>query len=386
MNQKTLTSLAAAALALASGAVHAQSSVSIYGVLDAGVRYSNGLGLSTTSSPSPAAANTTALSSGVDRSGRLGFRGQEDLGDGLKAVFTLESELYLNNGTVNPNTGTGKDTSAATANKLFNRQAFAGLSGNFGTVLLGRQQSAIRDIIDNIDAVGGRFSSFNPNLQYTTLNSSSLVTSAATYYGTGNPGNDSMMRQDNMVKYIKDVGPVQATAAYSPGGVSGSTGAGTSYEGALRYRQGPLSLAGAYQTLNNNDDTLKLKAYTVGGRYTIGDWQIAGNYGSNKADRTITTQIKTDVYSLGTTYAATDRIDLTIGYYHVKREWEGPAAKPEANIKRVLAYAEYKFTKRTLAYLESDWTKWGGDPTQFQSAATNKSTGKSVTLGMTHTF
>jgi predicted porin len=383
MTKKTL--IAAAAL-VACGAAHAQSSVTVYGVLDAGIRYSSGLGLSTTSSPSPSAGNTAAMESGVDRSGRLGFRGQEDLGDGLKALFTMESELYVNNGTVNPNTGTAKDTTATTANKLFNRQEYVGLSGKFGTVLLGRQQSAIRDIIDNIDAVGGRFSSFNPNLQYTTLNSSGLVSSATTYYGTGNPGNDSMMRQDNMVKYIADVGPVQGTLIYSAGGVSGSTGAASSTEAALRYRDGPLSLAAAYQNMNNSDDTLKLKAYTAGGRYTIGDWQIAANYGSNKADRTLTTQIKTDIYSLGTTYAATQKIDLTIGYYHVKREWDGPAAKPEANIKRVLAYAEYKLSKRTLAYLESDWTKWGGDPTQFQSAATNKSTGKSVTLGMSHTF
>lgn len=383
MNKKLLI---AAAVSLTCGAVHAQSSVTIYGTLDAGIRYSSGLGLSTTSSPSPSAGNTAAMESGVDRSGRLGFRGQEDLGDGLKAVFTMESELYLNNGTINPNTGTAKDTSATTANKLFNRQEYVGLAGKFGTVLLGRQQSAIRDIIDNIDAVGGRFSSFNPNLQYTTLNSSSLVSSATTYYGTGNPGNDSMMRQDNMIKYIGDVGPVQGTLIYSAGGVSGSTGAASSTEAALRYREGPLSLAAAYQNMNNSDDTLKLKAYTAGGRYTIGDWQIAANYGSNKADRTLTTQIKTDIYSLGTTYAATQLLDLTIGYYHVKREWDGPAAKPEANIKRVIGYAEYKLSKRTLAYLEGDWTKWGGDPTQFQSAATNKSTGKSLTLGMSHTF
>jgi predicted porin len=307
------------------------------------------------------------------------------LGDDLKAVFTLESELYINNGTVNPNTGSAKDTNAATANKLFNRQAYAGLSGNFGTVLLGRQQSAIRDVIDNIDAVGGRFSSFNPNIQYTTLNSSGLVTSAATYYGTGNPGNDSMMRQDNMIKYTGGTGPVTATAIYSAGGVSGSTGAGASVEGALRYRQGPVALAAAYQTLNNNDNTLKLKAYTLGGRYTVGAWQIAGNYGSNKADRSLVTQIKTDIYSIGTTYAATPLLDLTIGYYHVNREWSANF-KPDAEIKRVIAYAEYKLSKRTLIYLEADYTRWGGDPTQFQAAATNKSTGKGVTLGVTHTF
>jgi predicted porin len=385
----------AASVALACGMVQTEaqaqsdtsntSTISIYGLLDTGVRYSNGLGLSSTSSPAPSAASTTALSSGVDRSSRFGFRGQEDLGDGLKAVFTLESELYVNNGTNNPNTGTAKDTNATTANKLFNRQEFVGLAGDFGSILLGRQQSAIRDVIDNIDAVGGRFSSFNPNIQYTTLNSSGLVASAATYYGTGNPGNDSMMRQDNMIKYAGQVGPVTGVVLYSAGGVSGSSGAGSTEGVELRYREGPLALAGAYQVLNNNDDTLKLKAYTAGGRYTWGDWQFAGNYGSNKADRTVATQIKTDIYSIGTTYAATQRLDLTLGYYHVNREWTANS-KPDARIKRLIGYAEYKLSKRTLVYLEADYTQWGGDPTQFQAAATNKSTGKATTLGISHTF
>jgi len=388
---KNYNMIVATSIALACGAAHAQSdapspsSISIYGILDTGIRYSNGLGLSSTSSPAPSAASTTALSSGVDRSSRFGFRGQEDLGDGLKAVFTLESELYVNNGTNNPNTGTAKDTNATTANKLFNRQEFVGLEGDFGSILAGRQQSAIRDVIDNIDAVGGRFSSFNPNIQYTTLNSSGLVASAATYYGTGNPGNDSMMRQDNMIKYAGKVGPVTAVVLYSAGGVSGSTGAGSTEGVELRYREGPLALAGAYQVLNNNDDTLKLKAYTAGGRYTIGDWQIAGNYGSNKADRTVLTQIKTDIYSIGTTYAATPRLDLTVGYYHVNREWTADA-KPDSKLKRVIGYAEYKLSKRTLVYLEADFTQWGGDPTQFQAAATNKSNGKATTLGISHTF
>jgi predicted porin len=377
--------IAATIAALVSSLAHAQSSVTVYGILDVGARYSSGLGLSATSSPSASFGNTDGLASGVDRSGRFGLTGSEDLGGGYKSVFTLETELYGNDGSTNPNLGTGKDTSAANVNKLFERQAFVGLTTPFGQFLFGRQQSVTRDIIDDIDAVNGRFSSYNPNLQYTTLNSTSLVSSSATYYGTGNPGNDSMMRQDNAVKYIEQVGPVTGTLEYSFGGVAGSTAAGATEQAGLTYRSGGLQLSGTYESLNNIDDTLKLTAYTVGGRYKFGDWQVAANYGSNTADRTTSTQIKTDIYSLGSTYSITPAIDLTLGYYDVQRSWTDNA-KPDASIHRVIGFAEYKLSRRSLVFLELDHNKWGGDPTQFQGSATNKLSSNGLTLGIDHTF
>lgn len=362
---------------------HAQFSTTIYGVLDVGVRNSDGLSLSSTSSPAPSAEKTTAEANGVDRSGRWGISGTEDLGEGYRTLFTLESDLYLNNGTTNPNIGTDKNTAASTANKLFERGAFVGLATPYGQVLLGRQQSLIRDIIDGIDAIDGRFTSFNPNLQFTSLNSPSLVTSAATYYGTGDAGNGSMMRQDNAVKYLVDVGPVRGSLLYSFGGVSGASQDGSSTQAGLSYKDGPLALAGAYEQLNNATNTLKLTAYTVGGRFTEGNWQFSANYGSNTADSTVTTQVKTNVASIGTTYAATNAIDLTLGYYDVQRSWTN-AAKPDASIHRVIGFAEYKFSPRTLVYLEVDSNKWGGDPAQFQAGVANESNTTGLTIGINH--
>jgi predicted porin len=360
-----------------------QSGVTIYGVLDAGVRYSDGLALSATSSPSGNPDSTTALANGVDRSGRFGFTGTEDLGGGYQALFKLESDLYLNTGSTNVNIGTDKDTAAATTNKLFEREASVGLATPFGSVIFGRQQSVIRDIIDDIDAIDGRFTGFNPNLQYTALNSSSLVTSASTYYGTGDPGNGSMMRQDSVVKYIANAGPVTGTLAYSFGGVAGDSEAGSTAQAALTYKEGPLLLSAAYEDLNNVTDTLKLTAYTAGGRLTLGDWQIAANYGSNTADNSATTQIKTNISSIGTTYAATQAVDLTLGYYNVNRSWTSDV-KPNASIDRVIGFVEYKFSKQTLAYLELDYNKWGGDETQFQGGVANKATTSGFTIGLNH--
>ena len=194
-----------------------------------------------------------------------------------------------------------------------------------------------------------------------------------------------MMRQDNAVKYIAQSGPLTATLLYSAGGIAGSTPSGSSEEAALTYNNGPWLLAGGYQSMNNDDDTLKLTAYTAGGRYKNGDWQFAANYGSNTADRTAATQIKTDIYAAGTTYSATPALDLTLGYYNVNRSWSN-AVKPDATIARIIGFAEYKLSKHTLAFLEIDRNKWGGDANQFQNGAANKATTTGITLGIDRTF
>ena len=377
--------LARAILFLAASTAQAQTQTQtntvIYAVMDAGVRSASGLGMSATSSPSGSPYKSNAIANGVDRSGRFGISGTETWGAGYAALFVLESELYLNTGNVNPNLGAGKDTSATTANKLFDRQATVGIATPYGQILLGRQQSVIRDVIDDIDAINGRFTAFNPNLQYTALNSSGLVSSAVTYYGTGNAGNDSMMRQDNALKVSNTFGAVNISVDYSFGGLAANSQAGSSTQGNISYKDKYVFVAAAYQALNNNNDTLKLKASTIGGRVILGDWQVALNYGSNIADRTTAEQIKTAIYSIGTTYAASSKIDLTLGYYDVNRSWTG-IVKPDACIKRLIGFAEYKFSNKTLGFVEFDHNKWGGDVTQFQNGATNKSTTNGITLGL----
>src|SRR5512133_3114599 len=122
--------IAAAALLTLSGIAHAETSVSIYGIVDAGlVRESGG-----------AEGNVTALGGGVASGSRLGFRGKEDLGSGLSANFLLENGFNSDNGTL----GQG--------GLLFGRQMYVGLSGDFGAVRMGRQYSpyylALRDVAD----------------------------------------------------------------------------------------------------------------------------------------------------------------------------------------------------------------------------------------------
>ncbi|MEI7445128.1 MAG: porin [Burkholderiales bacterium] len=147
-------SLLAVAVAAALPAVaHAQSSVTLFGIMDASVEYSNA---NANASTPPVATGATALpfqegkaglrlNSGTQSGSRFGVRGSEDLGGGLKAIFTLEHGFDLSTG----DTGGGSpfllagQTATTTDNKFWNRQIFVGLEGRWGALTMGRQYSPL---------------------------------------------------------------------------------------------------------------------------------------------------------------------------------------------------------------------------------------------------
>ncbi|MGU7770822.1 porin [Burkholderia sp. MR1-5-21] len=122
--------LALVALGAFAGAAHAQSSVTLYGIIDEGFIFNN----------NAKGGHLYGLASGVLQGSRWGMRGTEDLGGGLKAVFVLENGFNVNNGAL----GQG--------GLEFGRQAYVGLSSNFGTVTLGRQYDSVVDFVGPLEA------------------------------------------------------------------------------------------------------------------------------------------------------------------------------------------------------------------------------------------
>ncbi|MFM0359185.1 porin [Paraburkholderia nemoris] len=116
----TLPSLAACV----SGVSHAQSSVTLYGIIDTGVEYVTNVGAKKSSS-----VHVPSLTASLPS--LWGLRGKEDLGGGLSAIFVLESGFAPAQGTLNQ------------GGRLFGRQAYVGLAGRWGTLTLGRQYSQI---------------------------------------------------------------------------------------------------------------------------------------------------------------------------------------------------------------------------------------------------
>jgi len=131
--------LALAAVGAFAGAAQAQSSVSVYGIMDAGY--------ATVTNTTAAGGSTSGIQSGGLAASRLGFRGTEDLGKGLRAGFVLESEINTANGSA---TGIGSQsangTSTYSSSQFFNRQSFISLSdSNFGEIRLGLSNTATYD-------------------------------------------------------------------------------------------------------------------------------------------------------------------------------------------------------------------------------------------------
>src|ERR1700712_1131511 len=203
--------LALAALGTFAGAAHAQSSVTLYGIVDAGFVYNN----------NSAGQKLYSTSAGNLQGDRWGLRGTEDLGGGLKALCVLENGFNVFTGRLNQ----GGDE--------FGRQAYVGLSSQFGTVTLGRQYDSVVDYTGALE-VGSQW---------------------GTFYGA-HPGDlDNMNnsnRVNNSIKYTSaNYSGITFGGLYSLGGIAGQFNRNQIFSGGVDYAQGPLTLGAGYLNVKN---------------------------------------------------------------------------------------------------------------------------------------
>jgi hypothetical protein len=136
------TLFASVALGACAGLASAQSNVTVYGTIDGGVRYQT--------NTNAAGDSLSTQTSGHYLANRLGFRGEEDLGGGLKALFTLESGFFTDTG--------AQDV----AGNIFNRTAAVGIGNKNHTLMLGRQYTIAYRIIGAYDPFSFRFPTLAP--------------------------------------------------------------------------------------------------------------------------------------------------------------------------------------------------------------------------------
>jgi predicted porin len=204
--------LALAALGTFAGAAQAQSSVTLYGIIDAGFVFNN----------NSAGNQLYSLMSGSLQGSRWGLRGTEDLGGGLKAIFVLENGFDGMTGRL----GQGGDE--------FGRQAFVGLStSQFGTVTLGRQYDSVVDYTGALEVGsqwGTRFGAHPGDLD--NMNNSN--------------------RANNSFKYTSaNYAGLTFGGLYSLGGVAGQSGRNQIWSAGVGYAQGPLQLGAAYLNIRD---------------------------------------------------------------------------------------------------------------------------------------
>lgn len=295
--KKSLIALAVLGFA---GAAMAQSSVTLYGVADAGV------GKIEAGAPAgnDATDKTQFISGSLMNNGnsRIGVRGVEDLGGGLKAGFNFESGLDLDDGA---NLGSGGG--------FWGRQANLWLGGNWGTVKLGRQFTPSYLATAAYDLTG-------------TANYSALTNTYA-FAGAGS-------RASSAFAYATpNFGGFTAAAAYVTKNDSG--GDKDSWDVGLTYNNGPIGAGLSVNKIANSKTN-----YQVGGKYNFGNFAVAASYNeaSNQAELV---RRGAGLGVSGTFGAFTATLDLT---RDTKNEWTGD------KYTNGVVELKYALSKRTFVY------------------------------------
>jgi len=235
--------LALAVLGAFATAASAQSSVTVYGKIDVGVVHDAGF------VPGPAGnidgRKSLRVSSGVSGGSRLGFRGVEDLGGGLKANFVAETGFCADSNAGAPNFCTG-------GNNFMGRQAFVGLSGGFGSVTLGRQYVPAFIVITTVDPFG-----------------TGLAGQVSNLFDVGTaPGNPRM--NNSIIYSTPSMGGFTATIAGAAGEQLGNWRTGRTLGGSAVYSAGPLYAAGSFHRIENTFGSEDKKLWNLGATYDFG--------------------------------------------------------------------------------------------------------------------
>ncbi|MFL9910711.1 porin [Paraburkholderia sp. RL17-337-BIB-A] len=212
--------IATSALGLVALGAHAQSSVTLYGIVDTGIGYQSS---STSLGSTTGGRSVVKMVNGIWAGSRFGLKGSEDLGGGTKAIFQLEEGFNSANG------------AQSVSGLMFSRQAYVGVANStFGTLTAGRQYTSY----------------------YTLLSPYSPTTWLTGAYGA-HPGDidslDTLYRANNSLVYTSpNMYGLTVSGSYSLGGVPGSTNAGSTWSAAVQYLNGPFGIAAGFQRINNS--------------------------------------------------------------------------------------------------------------------------------------
>ena len=318
--QKKIIALAVAALA--STAAFAQTNVTIYGIADANLAATTYLG---------SASNQTqyGVNSGGLSTSRIGFKGVEDLGNGLKALFVLEYGLQIDQPT-----GIGSNTiTSATA-----RQQFVGLTGGFGTAIAGHLQTTGLDFTVAGSALGG---STGLGVAHT---GTGLQASANTHLISALAGG----RHSNAVAYISpSFGGL--TVAYNharmteTAGTTGNTDAHGNLL-SLSYANGPISAGAIYTrvTLNGINDNISEWGLRAG--YDFGVVKLQGQY--QRAKSQALTLGSDSLWLVSASVPVGAKVAVIAEYAHTSRN----STSVSDNVNAATVAATYALSKRTTAY------------------------------------
>ncbi|MBW0448292.1 porin [bacterium M00.F.Ca.ET.228.01.1.1] len=339
------------------GTAHAQDSVTLYGVIDSGISYTN----------NDNGKKLWSAVSGATSGSRWGLKGAEDLGGGLKAIFTLESGFNAFTGAPN------------ISGRMFGRQAFVGFAGHFGSVTLGRQQDPINDYVAQYTsngAWGGWYFSHPEDVDNTDLGF--FINNAVKFTSQNNGG-------------------FTFGGIYSFGGVAGKMSRNQIWGVGGNYSHGAISAGLAYEEIRN--PATAVEGYTNGGGFTnvvYGAYLAAASsqnifgVGAGYSDGPVqllasftNTTFKNGVsnadvafnnYEIAAAYSLTPAFQINGGYTYTTGRQNASSYRPKYHQFNLMA--DYNLSKRTDVYVQTSYQLAAGDATQAQNAGFDASSTK----------
>ena len=350
---KTQATLMLAAAALLPAAVSAQSSVTVYGSIDGGVRYQTNV--------DAAGSGLLSTTSGNYYPNRLGFRGKEDLGNGLNAHFQLESGF-------NDKTGALDNTN----NVLFNRTAAVGLGGAWGSLDLGRQYTVAFRTEKFLDPFNHNYTSITP----LSSGAGTSLPAAAKTAGLSASSN-SGTRFNNDIQYTGTFGGLTVRAEYAPGEVAGDAGKGSARGAAFSYTGRTLLAAGACirkQTPAGFTNNM----FVAGGGFKLGGMTVKGGMSRERQETAAAGTYQNETRFAGISYQVNRPVEVTAAVY--RSDYDSATGAGRRDL--FLLGATYAFSKRTNLYAEIDANRYGG----ALVLASKQTFQRGVSAGVMHLF
>jgi GBP family porin len=345
--------LAATVITLFSGKCYAQSSVTLYGVIDTALIYGNNMA---TGKPGHGSGGIE-MDSGGTHASRWGIEGTEDLGGGLSAIFRLEDGFSSANGKLS-NSGV-----------LFGRQAYVGLASEpYGTITLGRQYSFMSQWLSLLSAQGRGWGGNLASHPY---------------------DNDDMIRHQSLQNSVRYESPTYrgftAGAMYGFSNAAGEFSNNRAYSMGAKYDNGPISLVASYFQIdrsagpaNYNPDGSITNAdgdsTITGGREQI--WGVGGSYAfgastvglvwthSETRDVTSVWQggnlvplvgdlLRFDNFEVNGRYFITRMLSLGAAYTYTDGRFDSASSSISPKWHEGIVQADYRFSRSTDIYVES---------------------------------
>ncbi|GAA5232813.1 porin [Verticiella sediminum] len=344
------------------GAAHAQSSVTLYGIVDVSLEaYNNapdGAGGSKT---------TTGMRSGGLSGSRWGLRGSEDLGNGMKAIFQLESGFNL---------GTGNGDG-----RMFQRTAMAGIQAPWGKLTFGRQYTPSFTMYGRY-VPGAYGAQYEPVPRIMPVRTDNAVLYSHEVAGFNVGVYYSFRNQTDQQAY--DMSPTGAWGGAIGYNVGQTFGVMAAFD-----RTNQPAVAPGLRTTGKTDN------YGVGARFAIDNFRVLGGWRQRKVEQLGTSDIKSDFFMVGAGYQVNPLTGVGIAYYHerFKNAPDGYLGTTKNKWHQVSLLASYGLSKRTNLYAVAAHSRNGplnlghaGDQSTPYALGADKSNQTGGAIGMRHMF